>query len=68
VDNCGFEPTLGDIKLNHSPVNLLGKLIFRHRAPWEQRQKAAVLFWSITLGLLSAGSFAGALLLTNTRH
>jgi hypothetical protein len=61
-------PYVGGIKPKLSPVEVLGKLFFRHHAVWEQRHKTIVLVWSVMTGLVLAGAFTGAMLAYNAHH
>lgn len=57
-----------EIKPEHSPLNLLGKLFFRNQAPWEQRRKMSVVLWSVAIGLLLGGVCTLVILFQNKRH
>jgi len=51
-----------------SPINLLGKLFFRRRAPWEQRRKVVVLLWSVVVGVVLGGMCVAMILFQNRRR
>jgi hypothetical protein len=57
-----------DIKPEHSPLTLLGKLVFRNQAPWQQRRKISVVLWSVTIGLILGGICTLVILFQNNRH
>jgi hypothetical protein len=61
-------PCWQGIKPEYSLVNLLGKLVFRQQAPWQQRRKSIILSWSILVGLGFGGLVMATMLLQNGRH
>jgi len=34
-----------------SPVNILGKILFRNEPPWQRRRKTLTLLWTVGVGL-----------------
>jgi hypothetical protein len=58
----------GDIKPEHSPINLLGKVLYRQQPPWEQRRKSIILLCSVVTGVVLGAICVAVILLQNQRH
>ena len=56
------------IKPEHSPINLLGRMLYQRQAPWEQRNKAIILIWSVGTGLFLGGICMAVILFQNRPH
>jgi len=63
-----FRVHTGVIKSKYSPFALLEKAVFPRYAPWEQRRKLFVLFWSVGTGLFLGGLVVAILFWQNGRH
>ena len=68
MDFAAFAVMLGVIKPENSPINLLGKIMFRGEAPWEQRLKISIVLWTVVMGLIFGGLCVAAFILQNNRH
>jgi hypothetical protein len=58
----------GLIKPEYSPINLLGRCLYRRQAPWEQRRKTVILLWAITTGLIFGAACVALILFQNSRR
>jgi hypothetical protein len=68
MDIPGFSLIVVDIKPDHSPLGLMGKLFFRRQSPWAQRRKMVVVLWCIIVGLLSGGVIVALTLYQNAKN
>jgi hypothetical protein len=64
----GLVGSTSGIKSDRSPISQLGKLFFRHQAPWQQRRNMTILCWLLFVTLLIGCVTVGLMFFANTRH